>query len=528
MPRFFPLRRAARSGATGPHLSGAEASASGMAASEAAGASPRSDRLLLLLGVLLPVCISTLGLMQLWDLRRDAWSRVEMSAQNLLLVVSRDIQRQVDIYDRVLAQVAGHASRHQTDGLPSAELLFSSAAAITHLGSMTLLDASGQVMASSDPAQPLNQDMARRDFFLRHLLEPDLGLYISQPMPDRAHPGEFLLALSRRVTTPEGRFGGVVVGTLRLSFLRSLLAELHIGPGSTINLFSSTGVLLYREPMGSGIPGIDLSQAPTVRRMMSSPTGQFTGTAALDGVERLYTYTHLGDRPLILNVAMATRLVEGNWQGRALGIGGMVLLLCLAMLGLAARLRRELRLRRLAEAEALAEGARFRALSETDGLTGLANRRHLDRLLSLEWERAERMRQPLALVMLDLDHFKAFNDSQGHPAGDAVLRSLAGCIRTAMRQDNDLAARYGGEEFAVLMPDTDLDGATRTAERIRIALRRLDLPHPGVPGGRVSVSLGVAAMHPQPGSSPATLVQAADAALYHAKKTGRDQVSAAA
>ena len=166
------------------------------------------------------------------------------------------------------------------------------------------------------------------------------------------------------------------------------------------------------------------------------------------------------------------------------------------------------------------------ALALEDCLTGLANRRRLDTALDTEFRRAGRNGRPLALIMLDVDHFKAYNDIYGHPAGDDCLRAIGGVLRTLTQRAGDLAARCGGEEFAVLMPDTDEAGAAWVAERIVDAVRALGLAHAGSDAGCVSISAGVAALIPLPGRDTAqTLCQAADTALYRSKDSGRGRVT---
>uniref|UniRef100_UPI00135764A3 GGDEF domain-containing protein n=1 Tax=Roseomonas sp. 18066 TaxID=2681412 RepID=UPI00135764A3 len=493
-------------------------------------AAERGEALTLWLGLLLPLCFAALCALQVWELRRDAWQKAERSAQNLLAIAGRDILRQVEVYDRALQAVAATMADRGDSDLPRPlprQLLFAPAAATTHLGSMVVMDASGEIVASSDPGLGSRRDFSGHRFFLRHATDAAAGLQISHPFPDR-YQQDHLIALSRRIPTADGRFAGVVVGTLRLAYLRELLGGMEIGRASTINLFAADGTLIYRSPPGSAQPGLDLSRAPTVQRFMAERQGVFVGTAAIDEVERLYSFLHLRDRPLILNVAVATDEILRGWREHALWIALAVGLLSLTMVALLLRLRQELRLRRAAEAVAIAEGERYQQLSETDGLTALGNRRQLDRLMALEWARLQRLALPLAMIMIDIDHFKAFNDSQGHPAGDAVLRGMADCIRAAIRPDIDLAARYGGEEFAVLLPEMPLEGALRTASRIQSQLQRLDLPHPAAPGGRVTVSLGVAARIPGPGTSADMLLRAADAALYEAKHQGRDRIATAA
>jgi diguanylate cyclase (GGDEF)-like protein/PAS domain S-box-containing protein len=166
-------------------------------------------------------------------------------------------------------------------------------------------------------------------------------------------------------------------------------------------------------------------------------------------------------------------------------------------------------------------------LAIEDGLTGLANRRRFDERLREEWGRAYRERSSLALLMIDLDHFKAFNDTYGHQAGDECLHAFAGILADEARRGGQLVARYGGEEFALLLPNTDAEGCARAGERIRRALRAAGIPHEkNQPSRRVSASLGGAICRPgiERSAGPASLVEAADRALYAAKDAGRDRL----
>lgn len=162
-------------------------------------------------------------------------------------------------------------------------------------------------------------------------------------------------------------------------------------------------------------------------------------------------------------------------------------------------------------------------LSVTDELTGLANRRQFDRRLAEEHARAARHGLSLALVLLDVDYFKAYNDEHGHQAGDRCLREVASLLLETARRPSDLAARWGGEEFALLLPHDDARGALALAESLLLQLERLHLPHGRSPvAPHVTISAGVAAINaPQPGDTPAALVERADAALYRAKREGR-------
>ena len=177
--------------------------------------------------------------------------------------------------------------------------------------------------------------------------------------------------------------------------------------------------------------------------------------------------------------------------------------------------------------ELVAANRLLEALSITDGLTGIANRRCFDEALLVEWRRTARSCKPLALAILDVDWFKSYNDCYGHQAGDECLRKVAGVIQSHARRVGDLAARYGGEEFALIAPDTDLANMLSLAESIRTALESLALPHAESNYGRVTVSIGVAAMVPNDEPLPATLLRLADDAMYRAKAQGRNQTIAA-
>lgn len=164
-------------------------------------------------------------------------------------------------------------------------------------------------------------------------------------------------------------------------------------------------------------------------------------------------------------------------------------------------------------------------LATLDSLTELANRRSLDKKLQHEWKCNQRNGSPLAFVLADVDHFKRYNDQYGHQKGDECLRQVANAIAATVYRPADMTARYGGEEFAIIMPNTDLVGATAVAERICTAVRELAIPHAASKTSpHVSLSLGVAVLKPNASNTPKALIEAADGALYRAKHTGRNRV----
>ena len=165
-------------------------------------------------------------------------------------------------------------------------------------------------------------------------------------------------------------------------------------------------------------------------------------------------------------------------------------------------------------------------LASQDGLSGLANRRGFDAGLRTEWQRAAQLHRPVGLLMIDIDHFKLFNDRYGHVDGDACLYRVGEVIGIVAAHGGYLAARYGGEEFAVLLPGCDAVSAGAAAERVRQDVATLAIEHAAATLGYVTVSVGVAMLRPGAGQSPQVLVEAADAALYAAKRQGRNLVVA--
>jgi diguanylate cyclase (GGDEF)-like protein len=463
------------------------------------------------------------GLM-LFDLRQDARDKAEQTSKNLVHVLGRDIARNIEMYDLSLRAVVDNLKAPGVDRI-SPELrqlvLFDRAATAQDMGVMLVLDENGGsiIDAGAVPARKVNN--ADRSYFQAHKAKANLGLVISEPLVSHL-TGARMLVLSRRIDKPDGSFGGIVLGTLNLSYFTRLFSQLDLGRDGAINLYLGDGTRVMRQPYSEADVGVNIAGALTFEGFLREHNGSFVETSARDGIERHYTFTRIGDLPLILNVALSTDEIEADWRVKALTIGAIVLMLCGLTIALSLLFGRELRRREVMQAE-------LERLSLTDALTGLPNRRAFDDAFARASGGARRSGKPLSLLIVDADHFKRFNDRYGHQVGDQVLQGLARCLSASVHRPHDLVCRVGGEEFAVLLPDTDLVGAFRIAEKVHAEVSALAVGSAGIGAGAVTVSIGLAAAVPAATevTALADLYRLADEALYEAKAGGRNQTRCA-
>lgn len=480
--------------------------------------------LFIIAGVAAAVAVAGVVAFALYEMRVDALERARGTADNLTSILQRDIERNLEIYELSMEAVVDGVKDPDVLRLPpkvQQQVLFDRSSNAKDMGSLLVTNAAGDIVIDSRSVPPRKNNLADRDYFRIHQQSaPYLGVYISKPFSPRAAAGADLsIGLSQRLDDAQGQFSGIVVGTLRLNYFRRLFDGLSLGERDSITLLRTDGTVLIRRPYHSEEVGKNIASAASFKPLLQADGGSYLGTAALDGTQRLYSFKHVGKYQLIVVVGLATDDIYAEWRQRSWAIGGVMGALALLFVWMTFALAKQFH-RRLEMEQQL------QLLADTDSLTGLGTRRALDAALDVELRRAKRNKQGLAVLMVDVDNFKAFNDHYGHIAGDAALCVVARCIAESIRRPGDFAGRYGGEEFCVLLPNTDLEGGVRVAETIRQAVVTANQLHVGAPNGHLTVSIGVSAFGEDAtlGTAEEQLVHQADQRLYEAKAAGRDTV----
>jgi diguanylate cyclase (GGDEF)-like protein len=469
-----------------------------------------SAKLLIASSVVTVIGFSAICANVMLDMRRGEEELARQTLENLASSIDSDISRNFELYDLSLRAVVSNMVMPELKDVskPIRNLiLFDHAATAKHFGAIQVLDVKGRLTADASTLDPQPENYSDEEYFQIHRDKPDAGLFISRPM---LHRGSYAIVLSRRITGADGRFLGVVAGSIRFSYFHDLFGRLSLGDGDVITVLRPDRTIIMRRPFDLDIIGTNLADRPSWNPANLPSDGSYSGPGPLDPTPRLYV-RRSGSSPLYVVVGKPLSDIFKLWRTEAIRIGAVMMALISFVLAVTLFLGREIGRRAQAE-EKLEE------LATTDALTGLRNRRKFDALIDAEWRRAARHKTPLAVLMIDADHFKAYNDSFGHQAGDQVLVSIAICISDSVRRAGDCAARYGGEEFAVLLPGLPAMDALRVAETIRLKVE-------GSSGEQSAstVSIGVASLTPVPGMDWTGLVNAADKALYAAKANGRNQ-----
>lgn len=453
----------------------------------------------------------------LLDARHAAWERAAEVASGVVSTVTADIARNIESYDLSLqAVIEGLAYPEIVSISPELRqrVLFDRSATAKHLHGILFIDENGIVRLDSRNPFPRPVSLAGSDYFQHHQDHAGAGLHVSRPF---VADGQQVVSLSRRVSNSDGSFAGVVMGMVRLAYFTELFRTAVTGPNENVSLFRTDGIMLTRWPFEQEFVGRDMKRAGLFKHLPHGPVGRFESYAVADGIYRLFVYRKIGDLPLVASVGQSTDDIYRAWRRYTAIVGLMVIVLCVISGTFAFYLAREMRRRNEAERN-------LERLASTDPLTGLFNRRDFNASLEREWRRAYRESASLAVLMIDADHFKSYNDRNGHQGGDRLLQIIGESMLRSVRRGTDVPARFGGDEFTILLPGTTVQGAAQVAESVRRNLADLlvDFSMEGA-----GLSIGLAALTPKQGQAPSALIAEADKALYRAKAMGRGRIETA-
>ena len=453
------------------------------------------------------------------DFYRSTLALNVQSAKNVATLVENDIARNIELFELSLQSVLDGIKDPEVMSLPPRLrqlALFDRSATAPGLGALVVLDKDGSIVLDSLGAKARRGNFADREYFKVHQnMSQDAGLYVSRPFQARLQGNAWSISISRRVTNPDGSFGGIVSGVLKLDYFRNQFREVILGARGIITLFRDDGILLVRSLADDDYIGGDFRNAPVFKHLPHASSGSFQSVGLIDGIPRLFAYQRVSHLPLVVQVTLSEADVLAPWWSKVKVLAIVFALMATSILILVSVFISELRRRERAEQAAA-------ALARKDGLTQLVNRLGFEEAIEREWKRGARDGRPLSLILIDIDHFKRFNDTYGHPEGDRVLAIISKVVDETAQRPSDVAARYGGEEIAVLLPDTDERGAAQIAHTIRQKVADLMVPHANSEHQIVTISLGVTTMIPSLKLPAAQLVENADIALYSAKAQGRN------
>ncbi|MDR6958651.1 diguanylate cyclase (GGDEF)-like protein [Pseudomonas brassicacearum] len=477
------------------------------------------------------VCLCLCGLLylQLEQSRRHDLESARVASANLTRAMSQQAQDTFLQTDLVLASLADWI---QVDGFgPAQKSRLQSTferrvQSLEQLHGLFLFDKHGHWVITSFEDLHRGAGVADRDYFTFHQQNASLIAHIGPAIRSRQN-GEWIIPVSRRLNDQDGNFQGVLLAGIKMSYFDRFFKSFSLDDKGEMALALSDGTLLARRPFDEARIGRPLAEEHIFKHdPVTGTSDNAIIRSAVSGVVRLYGHQHLQAYPLVVTAAMSEESILAGWYERAFQSSLIVALVVLGICLFGWVFVRQVRNSERIEADLRKAQQALELIATHDSLTGLANRRLFERALDIEFGRGARQRSPLSLIMVDIDFFKRYNDTYGHVAGDHCLAEVAQVLKDCCHRKADLAVRYGGEEFAVLLPDTNLNGAMALAEQIRHRVIDKHITHAGSPTGYLTVSLGCYAFVPSSLDSIEVFIQRADAALYQAKHGGRNRVAA--
>jgi diguanylate cyclase (GGDEF)-like protein len=472
------------------------------------------------LGLLACICAALIGteVWQLWRVYEANIEEARLVTSNTAQSIAAQAESAINTADSIVASLVERVEAEGTG--PEAlkrfyGLMTSLDAALPMIHEMVITDSQGNPIVKSLLPNPVGLSYADREYFRFHATHPDRGPFIGGRIKSKTD-GSYDITVTRRINRPDGSLGGVVVAGVPMKYFQELFDQMQAKSGGVIALLGENGSILARSPAVAGETPMFSGGGELEQQVERSPVaGSLAYTSPLDGVRRYGSYQRLDQRPLRSLVSQSEWDVQRSWRAE---LRWHAIILVCVMIVVVVQGAHTLKADRLLKVQAM-----------QDGLTGLANRRFFDKTIEREFRRAARSSQPVSVIMIDIDHLKAYSDRYGHPAGDECLRAVASTISGCLRREGEFAARYRAEEFAVILPGSDAPSAYALAARVRLAVRGLRLQHADSVHGIVTVSAGLASCFPGRRSIIGwqALAGCADRALYEAKATGRDSVRAA-
>jgi diguanylate cyclase (GGDEF)-like protein len=471
----------------------------------------------------------------------NTWERMVNETQNDARNLSQSVARQSeDSFLQVELTLQELRDRISLVGLDTERqnnlrnLLVERKSSLPQLNGLFVYDSKGNWVVTSQGPVRQQSNNSDRAYFRYHQQNPGDGVHISEVIRSRTN-GDLIIPVSMRLNNLDGSFRGVLLGTLRIDYFRQIFGYYNLGDRGLIALLSNEGNVLFARPFSDSTINHNISRSPLFTELLkTAPNGTATYKAALDGIERIFGYASLKRYPLVVAVGYDHKALLHAWFADLLIYLVLCCLLLLIILALGYFLLRNLSQNIRDQAELTRVRDQLTAMNRTlqtlalvDSLTGLANRRQFDLYLDRCLDRAGKLRKPLALLMIDVDSFKHFNDTYGHLAGDECLKRVGDALLHVSHRADDMIARYGGEEFAVILPGSDREGALRFAESALAGVAALAIPHEKSdhPAKIVTISIGLHVMERDVTGDPRqTLIGQADKALYQAKTTGKNRV----
>ncbi|MDB5602116.1 MAG: diguanylate cyclase [Xanthobacteraceae bacterium] len=536
--------------------------------------------------ILAAISLLPLVLDRFRDIESDRVERIETITQQALDFAKQGTaaQNEVIVAARAVLQVAASAyGMVAADPAVCASFLTNTKRQAPWFRSLSVANRDGRIICSTN-APSIGRDVSATSHFQQAVItgEFTLGGYYTGPQIGS------VVATAVPHLTADDTLDAVLLGPIQLDWFGRIASALARRSGAVVMMFDGTGTVLARYPASDQWVGQSLRDHATLREMLARTEGNFTGND-IDGVRRIFGFAQLpgvharlavgfeestvlagarraiwvafgqlgfivalmmiaiwfgGERLILEPIRTLTRAAQRYGRGEN-GARADTTPWAAEFVPLAAALDDMAGQLAAREQELRASNAHLQELANVDALTDLANRRTFDTRLTAEWRTALKYRQSVAILMIDVDHFKLFNDRYGHVRGDRCLKQLSEAIVASTRtnaatagpelamppsyraseREPDFAARYGGEEFVVLLRGATLGTATEAAERLRRSVEELRLEHDAAPCGFVTISVGVASLVPAEGEDPQRLTESADAALYAAKHLGRNAVA---